>query len=281
MKKILIFALVLITATLNAQRISEAKVANVLAGETLNAWDWCYIGSDGKAYKANYNDYSNAVTCAAINDAVLDDTMQVAFSGVITGYVGIVKGKEYFLSPTTDGGQTEDRPTTGKRQRLGEGIGDSIFLMGISIVESVTDETVLKGSDEARNSSTTLLQDTDLQYPLDASSQYIIKTVAVLSTANSLMNYKFSTSYSGTMADGWYNVKYLESTAVNPLGIVGSGLVTSTPVISLVSGFKVVEVEQYIQTTTGGIYSFNWAQNTSNASDLTTKAGSYIKVKKL
>jgi hypothetical protein len=59
--------------------------------------------------------------------------------------------------------------------------------------------TVKKGTDQSRNSTTTLADDSTLKMPLAAGTRYHIRAVLMFQVANGTMDFKVSPAYSGTI----------------------------------------------------------------------------------
>ena len=141
--------------------------------------------------------------------------------------------------------------------------------------------TVFKTADETITSDTTLTDDADLQFSVDASSTYaFVSWLLVDSTA--LTDWKHSMSIpsgaSGTFGQaGELMANSLNSSYV-AVPVTNSITGTSSPVGT--SNFYTIR--GFIKTAgTSGTAAFQWAQNTSNAENTILKEGSWISFKKL
>jgi hypothetical protein len=141
---------------------------------------------------------------------------------------------------------------------------------------------VIKPADTARNSTTTVADDPDLQLPVAASSTYQVTGVffydgpstgtgdikwtwTVPSGAGgqySCDHQNISGSYAGAFANNWTDGPGLTSTQANSTG-VGTILTLTWKGILVVVG-------------TAGNLTFRWAQNTSSGTNTHVKAQSYL-----
>ena len=139
---------------------------------------------------------------------------------------------------------------------------------------------VLKKTDEAKTANVTLSADNALSVALQAGKRYHIRVKLFLNTANANMDYKYATAYSGATASVYSRRIHTAAGAVagtdsdNTLSM--ATLIPSTAVTATTTGVAFVELFCIIQTTTAGTFSFQWAQNTSDAGTLTVLAGSYL-----
>lgn len=142
---------------------------------------------------------------------------------------------------------------------------------------------ITKDSDEARASTTTFADDGALVVALAASSRYIIEIRAWFLTANATMDYKYGIVYSGTTNSVYNKRVHAAAGAItgtdNEFTNAAVGL-TAPNVTATTSGVGYVNLDVLIHTNTAGTFAFQWAQVTSNGSDLTCLAGSYLQYKK-
>jgi len=130
---------------------------------------------------------------------------------------------------------------------------------------------IIKLIDEVRASDDTLTNDSVLTAELEATSLYSI-LVAMYADSDSTADFKYTHVYSGTVIDAGFT-NDISGFLTTALG--GSQAMTSAtwPFIRYSRCF--------IQTNAAGTYNFQWAQNTSNASNTTVKAGSRLYIQKL
>lgn len=133
--------------------------------------------------------------------------------------------------------------------------------------------TVWKTADTTRNTNTTTSADPDLQFGMLASTTYAIRIVVKLrSTAAGDFKWGLSGPASPTEVYGsdvaaaqFGNAQTFEAYPTN-LSLLGSA-----------AGAKVLVIELTVENgANAGTFSFDWAQNTSDAGPTTVKAGSYI-----
>lgn len=139
---------------------------------------------------------------------------------------------------------------------------------------------VKKTADENRANTTTLTNDAALTIALAAGTTYHIRGKIFLNTANATMDYKFALSYSGTTSSIICKRTYAAAGAVagtdNENTLAQNTIIGSTAVAATTTGIAYVEIDVTISTTTSGTFGFQWAQNTSNGSNLTVLKGSYL-----
>lgn len=139
--------------------------------------------------------------------------------------------------------------------------------------------TIVKTADESTNTDTTVSADSELTFTLAANTKYTVHGKVWFTTpAAADFKYRFRTISATTI---WLIHKYIAplATAETESAI---DIATPTTQISVTSAGAVtdpgfVEFEARIeQGGSAGTFYFDWAQNTSNASNTTVKAGSYI-----
>ncbi len=141
---------------------------------------------------------------------------------------------------------------------------------------------VTKSSNESRASTTALSADSALVVSLATGIRFVQCTV-YLSTANATMDFKFATGFTGTATVvAWYR-RYSPAGATlgtdNENTLAGSGAqIASTAVAATTSGIARVDIEMLLDVTVSGTWQFQWAQNTSDAGQLTVLRGSNIYV---
>ena len=130
MKKILLFLLVLSCLSVNAQPriIGANNVVTILAGQAIPNWTLVRI-TGGKAYPANNLKIDSAAVAIAIDTAfAVNDTIQVAFGGLLQGFA-VEKGKDYFTGAS--GTLTATKPTAVYSQKIGSWVEDSTLQLSI------------------------------------------------------------------------------------------------------------------------------------------------------
>ena len=142
-------------------------------------------------------------------------------------------------------------------------------------------QIVRKSADENVISSTTLQNDDHLLFTAVAGQTYSGEVVCFFTTSSSAIDAKVGFSFpAGTMSFG--------ANAMDPAvgaGVIGSGIWgafssatsgTSALGVGVASADTIVRVPFTFLCTTGGTVNFQWAQNTSTATNMTLKAGSSI-----
>ena len=130
MKKILLFLLVIASFSANAQKriIGANNVVTILAGQAIPNWTLVRI-TGGKAYPANNLKIDSAAVGISIDTSfAVNDSIQVAFGGLLQGFA-IEKGKDYFTG--TSGTLTATKPTAVYSQKIGSWVEDSTLQLSI------------------------------------------------------------------------------------------------------------------------------------------------------
>ena len=145
---------------------------------------------------------------------------------------------------------------------------------------------VAKGSDTSRNTTTTLTDDPDLVFAVEANKNYVFEVMGFTQAAGATPDFKFSivgpagsVIWFGPVEQG-ANTYFTPSTsaaaAILEAGesYVVAGTGTAGPYGLLIKGIA------YIGATPGNV-ALQWAQNTSDGGNCTLKAGSHIKYNEL
>lgn len=108
---------------------SGITMPGVTAGETLTQWDVCYIKSDGKAWKADYNAIATA-------SAILIATAAISANATGTfGVLGLVRNDGW--SAWTVGGLVYLSTTGGITQTAPTGTDDVVQVLGVAYAAKI------------------------------------------------------------------------------------------------------------------------------------------------
>lgn len=141
--------------------------------------------------------------------------------------------------------------------------------------------TIKKTADETRASTVTLVDDTFLKFAATAGVRYRIKASVFYTIANATMDFKYSAAYSGTFS-GDMTLRRQQAPVSgigsdNEFTSMSAGIINaSIGQTGAVAGNGYVILDIIFVATTSGTFSFQWAQNTSDAGNLTVLAGSYL-----
>lgn len=131
--------------------------------------------------------------------------------------------------------------------------------------------TVIKSADTTRNTNTTTSADPDLQFSLAASTTYAIRIVIKYRTS-AAGDFKWGLSGPASPTEV-YGGRIDENTG-------GSGTFEAYPSNAIAlgaAGARTLLIELTVENgANAGTFTFDWAQNTSDAGPTTVKAGSYI-----
>ncbi len=252
----------------------------VLAGEAFDRFAAVYINStDGKAYKAGFDETTQAQGIAIDTAFSVGDTLQIMTKGIVYNYA-IASVYNSTLYSIGDGVLSFARGRNAQKVGYIDGVN---FIVEIEPFLSETEITKRKATDETKTANTTLDTDNELFVSLAASSSYAVEIVAWVNAANSAMGYKYGTAYSATLSGSQYYRVHTVPGDVSGLATdeVNTGLISSTSVSGATSGAAMVKINYIVHTSTAGVFSFRWAQNTSDAGALSVLKGSHIKYTKI
>lgn len=132
---------------------------------------------------------------------------------------------------------------------------------------------ITKAADENVNNSTTLQDDDDFTFTVDANSYYQIE-MGWLESSDSTADIKFQWSLPGTgEIDGNFN----QSTTWNTFSEASTASLNGNGVGTI----NVHDVSGFMRTDTAGTATFQWAQLTAQANNATFHEGSWMSYRKL
>ncbi len=159
----------------------------------------------------------------------------------------------------------------------------------------------IKPSDELRNTTTTMTDDSDLTVALDAGTTYFIDAM-VQGCSNATAQFKYSFVYTGTITsaatyEGTMNAAAPSTggagDSLGPAYNFGAGLNFTTPSVRANTGSGASggvgtagtseggHIRGFITTNSSGNLKVQWAQNVSNGGDTSVLKGSYIGIAKV
>lgn len=157
----------------------------------------------------------------------------------------------------------------------------------IDNIEALPSGFVRKIADESVTSSTVMQNDDVLAFSVTAGKNYYFDMVVVANSTSSAIDMKVGFTFpAGKMS---YGVMGMDPAVAS--GVVGAGAWSASDdtvtsggnIISVGVGAATpplgttVRITGQFQCTTSGTVQFQWAQNTSTASALTVKSGSFLK----
>lgn len=160
-----------------------------------------------------------------------------------------------------------DNTTSGLAATTGQAAIDELAANTPTVV------TAAKTSDETRNSTTTVADDSELVLALEANERYAIEATLIVS-AHATPDFKFALTGTGTSTIWW--TSDLDNDEAGPLGAGNEQSVNGAGADTMVTLMGTIRVGG-----TAGNLSVQWAQDTSDANDTTLKDGSWIKATKL
>lgn len=148
----------------------------------------------------------------------------------------------------------------------------------------------IKAGSTSRNTTTTLAADTDLQGIALAVGTYEVELVLFYTVASTTPRLKTRWGFTGTISDtvrlchGPGSAQVANPQDVTEATARGYGLTSQDAVYnSSTSGAYscVLEKAAGVQVTVAGNFSLDWAQVTSNGSNVTIQAGTYFRIKRI
>jgi hypothetical protein len=147
---------------------------------------------------------------------------------------------------------------------------------------------IIKSADETISSDGTLGDDSQLVAPLEINADYLVELMAVY-TSGATPDFQYALAFSGTLSSAMGRLAHRATQAA-----VGNAGAYTEPVDTFFTGTEMGDAWVINGSATGtdrgythfrgvvrvgagaGNLSFQWAQNTSNASNTTVTAGSYL-----
>ncbi len=148
---------------------------------------------------------------------------------------------------------------------------------------SNNNSAVIKLTDETKNSDTTLADDSELVFSLAANSKYLLE-IFIGFYFDAAPDIKIQLAFSGTITSWLANSIVCENdTAATFTNLFNDAVLTTIhSIISASNTNGILKIKSIFEVgASGGNFSVQWAQNTSDAGNTIVKKGSYIKVRKL
>jgi hypothetical protein len=142
--------------------------------------------------------------------------------------------------------------------------------------------TVPKAADEARTNNT-LADDTDLLFAMLANTKYVVRIRAWWGTA-ATPDFKYATAGPASPTLVRSMRKHIDPSALTTLASASSAAYIGSTAVNAGTGTTggYVEIDTIIHNgANAGNFSFQWAQNTTDASATTLLAGSYLEYRQL
>lgn len=154
---------------------------------------------------------------------------------------------------------------------------------------SGTANRVLKTADESRANNTTLADDGQLKIALVPAGLYLIRARVFYLVGNNAADFKYQWNFTGTVLSARSHRRVLVAGDASTTGEFGgaedaTGVIMSAPSQpdSSASGIGFFELTLLLDTSTsGGVFSLQWAQRVSNAAGSTVCRGSYFDYERL
>lgn len=159
----------------------------------------------------------------------------------------------------------------------GEGITVTDEGAGSTVTIATKDVWVTKPSDQSKSSDTTYAADTDLKFTVATGVYYVMGRVLATSTS-ATPDIKVQLSWpasSSILGSYWSNAgagTVLTEDATSP------AITTNFDIAA--NGLTLVQFDLVLVAGATGTFAVEWAQNTSNATATTVKAGSFLRYRK-
>lgn len=250
-------------------------VQNIVLGENVHKYDWIYVAEDeGFAYRIDGETINHSAYGMVTTDGNELDTIQAVINGWIKLDTVLTLGFPYYIDKDNVGKMTVIRPD-GNYQQVGFVPQDSFFYVLPQALIKPGWFPVIKEGDQNRNSTTTLADDSRLKCHFKQ-GKYNVRGHIPYNTANATMGLKYSFVYSGDIIEAAVTVKSIVGGGTTQSVYTSSSLPSSQSITGATSGIGYIDFDIDLYLNTAGDFSFQWAQNTSNGSDLTVMNGAYI-----
>jgi hypothetical protein len=257
------------TWTIDNDAVTYAKIQNVSATDKLLGRSTAGAGD------------VEEITCTAAGRALIDDADAAAQRTTLGlgSFATVTPGNWKVIYTDGSGVITE--------LALG-GSGTVLTSNGASSAPTFTAPTgsgftqLIKTSSTAKTSDNTLANDSVMQFSAAGSTQYVIRGLAVFSTANATPDFKYMFNYTGTITEcSWHIGETVLGNTSSVTWVLGGGTAfpASKSVTSTSTGRGFVRFELTLKTNASGTFSFQWAQNTSDANAVNLVQGSYMEYK--
>lgn len=146
------------------------------------------------------------------------------------------------------------------------------------------DQYIIASGDQSISSNTTETDDSELILPVLAGEVWMFAFNLVWTSASSTPAYKFRLACSAGTFHGYWKYEGIGASAFfNSAGIRFIGVANTTTVLGGIAAgeFPTLRIEGQIHFSNNCNFKLQWAQNTSNATAVTRKAGSLLRIKRL
>jgi hypothetical protein len=135
--------------------------------------------------------------------------------------------------------------------------------------------SVIKLIDETRNNNTTITNDSELIFPLEAGGNYAFQFYIMMTTTINA-DFKFTINYNGSGTVRYFPI-WKPPGSTTMLSLSATSITTFGNVIgpNSTAGQSFIEIKGSVNCTTAGTFGFGWAQLTSDAGPTTVFANSY------
>ena len=143
---------------------------------------------------------------------------------------------------------------------------------------SLNDQFVIKKADQSLDTSTSLIDDDDLQFILDKNATYHITFFIVWTSASATPDVK----YQFVEPDGTFIMQGIANiTTLNALETVGEA--NAAQALSITAGGKRALGGTILAhtSTAGGVWKVRWAQNTEDGTATICEKGSWMRARKI
>jgi hypothetical protein len=260
------------TAMTLGQNGSTFQISRNTADQTVQ-----FSGGSGTGVGANLIMYGQSHASAA-NDFYLRSGTTVFFSwNDDIGQVQLSSGTTPTANLTLTGNSGSELATFAGNVAMAAGKtvdGRDVSVDGAKLDSLSPLLTAVKEADESVTSSTTLQDDDDLQVTLEADSFYKLEAFVFAFSASTTPDFK----YLFVASDGsWSGLRFdLNGT---------QDIDDSFPALNLnlsAGTAEILRITVSVQTGgSGGVFKLQWAQNISNGTATTVKAGSFMRAEKL
>lgn len=141
----------------------------------------------------------------------------------------------------------------------------------------------VKTSNESRTATTTYSDDGQLNaWTLAASTVYMLSGCLIFQSASTTPDAKVQLDTSSAFTDAYWQAIYGDSTNTSPDYAAANPTVTDLVIdIDSASAYTIVHLSGMIQVNSAATVNLQWAQNVSNGTATTLRAGSWIRLERV